>query len=151
MSKSIQSGVDAFDDPTPGFLARFFGLDFFATGANVGGLTQGSQRLAHLLRIVASIQAQALCVTGSMRLANGFGRWRNSGQGILHQLHVVPVKAPSSTRSTGMPHASVSKLRLTRPLARSVGLGSVISPRNGALCSEPSRDMQEKFSPINLS
>src|SRR5687767_4379570 len=41
--------------------------------------------------------------------------------------------APSSTRPMGMPWPSVNRLRLTPPLARSVGLGPVFFPPEGRL------------------
>ncbi len=48
VSKTVEPGVGAFHDPTPGFLARFFGLDFFATRPNVGRVAQGGEHFAHL-------------------------------------------------------------------------------------------------------
>ena len=50
--------------------------------------------------------------------------------------------APSMASATGMPFASVSRLRLTPPLARSVGLGPIFFPaqrgfRHGTIERQP--------------
>ena len=66
--------MGAFHDPTSGFLTGFFGLSFLASGPNVGRVAERSERFAHLFRVVARIQTQALLATGySMGVASGFG------------------------------------------------------------------------------
>ena len=45
--------------------------------------------------------------------------------------------APSTAKPTGMPWASVRRLRLTPPLPRSVGLGPVFPPAQGRLGHSP--------------
>ena len=73
--------MGAFHDPTSGFLTGFFGVSFLASGPNVGRVAERSERFAHLFRVVARVQTQALLATGysmgySMGVASGFGGGR---------------------------------------------------------------------------
>jgi len=45
VTEAVEPGVSQFHDPAPGFSARFFGLDFFPTGLDVGRVAQRGQRL----------------------------------------------------------------------------------------------------------
>ena len=75
--KAVEPGVGAFHDPTSGFLADFFGLNFLASGPNVGRVTERGERFAHLFGVIARVPAQALLATDcSMGVANGFGGGR---------------------------------------------------------------------------
>ena len=82
MPEAVEPGVGAFHDPTgaappSGFLADFFGLDFFGSGPNVGRVAECGERFAHLFGVVARVQTQALLATGySMGVASGFGGGR---------------------------------------------------------------------------
>ena len=77
MPEAVEPGVGAFHDPTSGFLAGFFGLDFFASGPNVGRVAERGERFAHLFGIVARVLAPALLATGCpMGVASGFGGGR---------------------------------------------------------------------------
>ena len=74
MPEAVQPAVDAFHDPTSGFLADFFGLNFLASGPNVGRIIERGEHFAHLFGVVARVPAQVLLATGcSMGVANGFG------------------------------------------------------------------------------
>lgn len=55
VAEAIEPRMRALDDPAPGFLARFFGLHFFAAGPNVGCVAQLGYHLAHLGVIVARV------------------------------------------------------------------------------------------------
>ena len=55
--EAVEPRVGPLHDPAPGFLTRFFGLDFFPAGSDVGRVAEGGQRFAHLLRGVARVQA----------------------------------------------------------------------------------------------
>ena len=75
--EAVEPGVGAFHDPTSGFLAGFFGLDFLASGPNVGRVAERGECFAHLFGVVARVQTQALLATGCpMGVARGFGGGR---------------------------------------------------------------------------
>jgi hypothetical protein len=59
--------------------------------------------------------------------------------------------APSTATPKGTPRPSVSKLRLTPCLARSVGFGPVSSPPKGALVIAPSSACQVHSMPFSSS
>ena len=69
--------MDAFHDPTPGFLTGFFGLNFLASGPNVSRVAERGERFALLFGILARAPTQALLATGCpMGVASGFGGGR---------------------------------------------------------------------------
>ena len=75
--EAVEPGVGAFHDPTSGFLAGFFGLDFLASGPNVGRVAERGECFAHLFGVVARVQTQTLLATGCpMGVARGFGGGR---------------------------------------------------------------------------
>ena len=60
--KAAEPGVGAFHDPTSGFLADFFGLNFLTSGPNVGRVAERGERFAHLFGVVARTHAQLACL-----------------------------------------------------------------------------------------
>ena len=75
--EAVESAVGAFYDPTSGFLVGFFGLDFLASGPDVGRVAERGERFAHLFGIVACVPTPALLATGCpMGVASGFGDGR---------------------------------------------------------------------------
>ena len=75
--KAAEPGVGAFHDPTSGFLAGFFGLNFLASGPNVGRVAERGEHFAHLFGVVARVPTPALLATGCpMGVASGFGGGR---------------------------------------------------------------------------
>lgn len=83
--EAVEPRVGTLDDPAAGFLARFFGLDFFPTRPNVDRVAQSGQRFAHLLRVVARVQAQALRpALRPVGPAGGLGNGRHAGQRASH-------------------------------------------------------------------
>ena len=75
--KAAELGAGAFHDPTSGFLAGFFGLNFLASGPNVGRVAERGERFAHLFGVVARVPTPALLATGCpMGVASGFGDGR---------------------------------------------------------------------------
>ena len=83
VAKPVEPGMGALHDPTgaapaAGFLARFFGLGFFAARPDVGRVAERRHHFPHLRVVVARVQAQALPGTaGQMGLPGGFsGGWQ---------------------------------------------------------------------------
>ena len=75
--EAAESTVGAFHDPTSGLLAGFFGLNFLASGPNVGRVAERGERFAHLFGIVACVPTQALLAIGCpVGVASGFGGGR---------------------------------------------------------------------------
>ena len=75
--EAVEPAVGAFHYPTSGFLAGFSGLDFLASGPNVGCIVERGERFAHLFGILARVSTQALLATGCpVGVANGFGGGR---------------------------------------------------------------------------
>ena len=60
MTKPVEPGMGALDHPAAGLLARFFGLDLFASRSDVGRVTEGGHHFPHLGVVVARIQAKPL-------------------------------------------------------------------------------------------
>src|SRR3954468_4643076 len=56
--------------------------------------------------------------------------------------------APATTTESGVPRASVSRLRLVPHLARSVGLGPVFSPTEGRLAHRPVQRQPRPVDPL---
>src|SRR5262249_39389790 len=69
----------------------------------------------------------------------GVGRGRSTGMlSNVSRTNFMSLRlAPSTARPTGTPEASTSTLRLTPPLARSVGFFPVFFPREGGLGHAP--------------
>jgi hypothetical protein len=63
VTEPIKPGVCPLNDPAVRFLPRFFGLYFFPPRADVGRVAQGRHNFAHLLVVIARVQAQALLAT----------------------------------------------------------------------------------------
>ena len=75
--KAAEPGVGAFHDPASGFLAGFFGLNFLASGLNVGRVAERGERFAHLYGVVARVPTQALLASGCpVDVPSGFGDGR---------------------------------------------------------------------------
>ncbi len=75
VAEAVEPGVGPLDHPAAGFLARFFGLDFFAPRADVGRVAVGGDDFPYLGEVVARVQAQVLFRAGRpVRVAGGFGR-----------------------------------------------------------------------------
>ena len=138
-------------EPAPGLLARSFSLDFFAAGPNVGRVAVSGNDFAHLGVVVAGVQAQMLVVLrGPVGGAGSSRRRRQTAQRAIGQFYVVSVCSVQH-------HADRDAPRLGQQAARDAALAAVrgvgpgfFSP-SGALCSEPSRDIQAKCSPIRSS
>jgi hypothetical protein len=137
--KAVEPGVGPFHNPAPGFLARFFGLDFFPTRANVGRVAQVGQQFAHLFRGVAGIQAQPLLpAIRPVGLSGRFGQGWHARQGALHQLHVVAVGPVKH-----QPHRDAPGLRQQTALDAAFGAVRGVGPgfffRPAALCAASRR------------
>ena len=131
---AVQPAVSAFHDPAARFEPSFpfDGLSLFAATPDVSGEAELVQRAAHFSEVVALVQAQTLGM-----------RWARAGRGTGRRSTVARTSfmswrlAPSTASPTGIPWASVNRLRLTPRLPRSVGLGPVFSPAQGRLGHGP--------------
>ena len=137
--KAIEPGVGPLHDPASGFLAGFFSLDFFPTGADVGRVAQVGQQFAHLFRSVACIQAQPLLpASRPVGLSGRFGLGRHARQGARYQLHVVAVGPVKD-----QPHRDAPGLRqqaaLDAAFAAVRGVGPGFFSRPAALCAASRR------------
>lgn len=134
-AEAIQPGVGAFDDPAAGaetglVLDR---LRFFAATADVGGEAELVEQLAHLVVVVAAVEAQTLR-RGKRRLGP---LDRNRLERRACQLEVVAVRARGADPDRDA--LALGEERSFRPFfALSVGFGPVSSPPNGAFPSAPS-------------
>ena len=134
-AEAVEPGVGAFDDPAagPGAGLAFECLCFLAAADDVGGEAELVEEFAYLAVVVAFVEADPLrllrCRCGPLdrdRLERGAG-----------QLEVVAVRAGRADPDRDA--LALGKEAPFRPfLARSVGLGPVSSPPNGAFPSAPS-------------
>ena len=107
-------------------------------GTKVAASAAGDQTcdMARLEKLLARTEDAGRCTgTPSTVARTSFMSWR---------------WAPSTANPTGIPWASVNRLRLTPDLPRSVGLGPV-SPPKGALVMAPSMLSQLQSRPFNSS
>ena len=120
--------VRAFHHPTPGFETGlpFDGLCLFTAAADVGGEAELIHGAAHLGVVVTFIQDNPWG-------CSGLGAGRDTGRlsTVTRTSFMSWRLAPSTARPTGTPWASVSRLRLTPRLPRSVGLAPVFFPTQG--------------------
>jgi len=85
MTEAVKPGVGAFDDLTARLLAGFFGLAFFPTGPNMGGVAACGEGCAHRFRVVTRVQAQALLTAPyPVGLAGRLRRRWQADQGAIH-------------------------------------------------------------------
>jgi hypothetical protein len=130
--KTIHPTVGTLHDPAPGFESRCVldRLGFFAPRPDVRGESEFLDDLPHLIVVVAFIQTQSLRLFRSRLGPLDLERLQSAPD----QLHVVAV-GPLDHHGQRQPRASVSRLRLTPCLPRSVGFGPVFLSQPGALWS----------------
>jgi hypothetical protein len=134
-AEAIQPGVGALDDPAAGAEAglAFDRVCLFASAADVGGECELRAEVAHLVVVVAAVEAESLRRLGCRRRPLDRDRLDRGAA----ELEVVQVRACRSDpdRDT-LALGEEAPLRPFLPL--SVGLGPVNSPPKGALPSAPS-------------
>ena len=134
-TEAIQPGVRALDDPAARSEAGL-ALErprFLAAAANVRGEAELFEQLAHLVVVVAAVEAEPLRLLGC-RLGP-LDRDRLDRRAC--QLEVVAVRARRADPDRDA--LALGEQRSFRPfLALSVGFGPVSSPPSGALPSAPS-------------
>lgn len=87
-AESVQPAVCSLNHPAPGAVALFTNVALrFATAAQVSGKAQARHQLAHLVKVIALVQAQTLGIL-RRRL---WALHHQSIEGLLCQFHVVPV------------------------------------------------------------
>lgn len=92
VAKAVEPRVRALHYPAAGFLARFLRFLFFSARTDVGRIAPFGHEFAHLLIIVAGVQAQMGLLAGRpMGLLGRFGRRRQARQRTLGQLHIMPI------------------------------------------------------------
>src|SRR5215831_9872968 len=133
-SEAVHPGVRPLHHPTPGLLPRllFHRLCFLTTRANMRGEPKCLQNIAHLLIVVAFVEAHAL------RLCCRW-LWALDDQAIerrSHQFHVVPVGA-RHRQSNGDAMAVSQQTALDPAFGAIGGVGAGFFPRQGAPCSWP--------------
>jgi hypothetical protein len=147
-AEAVEPGVGAFDDPAAGAEAglAFNRLCFVAAAADVRGEAELRRELAHLVVVVAAIEAEP--VRPLPGRAGALDRDRlERGAG---ELEVVQVRA--RWRDPERDALALGEERSFRPfLALSVGFGPVSSPPRGALPSAPSIASHSHSIPIRLS
>lgn len=134
-AEAVEPGVGALDDPAAGAVAglAFEGFGFFAAANDVCGEAELAGEFAHLVVVVAAVEAEPLRLLG--RRLGPLDRDRLDRR--TRQLEVVAVRArrPDPDRDA----LALGEEAPFRPfLARSVGFGPVRSPPSGALPSAPS-------------
>lgn len=128
VAEVVEPGVGALDHPAARPLPGFFGLYLFPARPDVGRVALGGDDFPYLGLVVARVQAPVLLVARRpLGVAGRFSRWRQARQRAFRQLSIIPV-GPLQHQPNGRPCASVSSLRLTPPLPRSVGLAPVFFP-----------------------
>ena len=132
--EAVHPTVSPFHHPAPGFEAGFLfdGLSLFAPAPDVGREAKLFQGPAHLVIVIALVQAQTL---GALRTGLRARCGRLSS--VARTSFISWRLAPSTASPAGMPWASVNRLRLTPLLPRSVGLGPVFSPAQGGFGHGP--------------
>ena len=153
VAEAVEPGVGALYDPAPGFLAGFFGLDFFASGPDVGGIPKLGHYLAHLSIIVARVQAQVLLVARRpVGIAGSFGRRGQATQSAFRQFHVVPVRPRQHQPYRDAPCFG-QEAAFDAAFAAVRGVGTRFFPRPTALCAAsrrgPSRRSSSRLSRHN--
>ena len=143
----VQPTVSAFHHPAPSLEAGFLldGLRLFTPTADVGGEAELVQGAAHLGEVVAFIQAQTLGCSGV-----GAGRDTGRLSTVARTSFISWRLAPSTARPTGIPWASVNRLRLTPRLPRSVGLAPVFSPTQGSFGHGPIHTQPTPVQPLQF-
>jgi hypothetical protein len=134
-TEAVEPGVGALNDPAPGSMADLAGecLDLLAARAQVQREAELGGQLAHLIVVIALIEAEAL----RMRLGRRRSRDDDAFQRGPRQLVIVAVGARDADAYGDA--GSVGEERAFRPLwARSVGFGPVAAPPRGALVMAPS-------------
>src|ERR687891_479410 len=116
--------------PLPSLL--FQGLRLLTPGPNVRREAELHQGFPYFLIVIAFVQTQALGL-----LLRGSGRLTTILAMVARTSFMSCWLAPSTTRPRGTPWPSVSRLRLTPPLPRSVGLGPVFFPPEGGFGHRP--------------
>ena len=147
MLVAVEPGASALHDPTAGALPSLLGLLFFALPPGVGRVAAGGDGFAHLVVVIARVQAQVLvgpsgfpCLPGGLH-----DRWL-ARQRALHHLHVVsigPVQHQSDGDALGLGLQAVLDSALS-PVSR-------VAPPSGALCCEPSSEVHSKSNPTTSS
>ncbi len=136
--EAVQPTVGAFHHPAPGFepSLSFDGLRLLAPTADVGGEAELVHDAAHLLKVVALVQAQPQGRILRMGLVRTGCRSRH-GQAVHrgpHQFHVVavgPVHRQAHRNALGFSQQAA----LDAPLASVGGVGAGFSPRPRAIWS----------------
>ena len=134
-AEAVEPGVGAFDDPAAGSVAglAFERLRFLASADDVGGEAELGGELAHLVVVVAAVEAEPLRpLAGRLRPLD-----RDRLDRRTRQLEVVAVRTRRADPDRDA--LALGEEAPFRPfLALSVGLGPVSSPPSGAFPSAPS-------------
>ena len=147
-AEAVEPGVGAFDDPAAGAKAGLAPerLRLFAAAADVGGEAELGAELAHLVIVVAFVEAE------SLRLLRGRGRPldRDRLDRCAAEFEVVQVRA--RWRDPERDALALGEERSFRPfLALSVGFGPVFSLPIGSLPIAPSIANHSHSIPRSLS
>ena len=146
--EAVQPTTSVFHHPASGFEPSllFDGLCLFTSTAYVGGEAEVVQGAAHLIEVVAFIQAQTL----GMIWAGCRSGYRQAVQRRPYQLHVVAVGAihcQPHWNTLGFGQQAAFDALLT-PIR---GVGTGFPPAQGGLGMAPSRLSQLQSSPFNSS
>ena len=147
--ESVQPTVSAFHHPAPGFESGlpFDGLSLFASTADVGGETELVHDAAHLVKVVAFIQAHTLGLVWT-------GRRSRHGQAVHrgpHQFHVMTVgPVHRQTHRNALGFGQQATLDPAFAAVSGVGAG-FFPPPKGDLVMAPSILSQLQSSPFSSS
>jgi hypothetical protein len=147
-TEAVQPGVGALDDPAAGTEARLAldRLRLVAAAADVRGERELRREFAHLVVVVAAVEAQSLRPLPCRLRALDRDRLDRGAA----ELEVVQVRA--RRRDPERDALTLGEERSFRPFfALSVGFGPVSSPPSGALPSAPSIANHSHSIPTRLS
>lgn len=135
VAEAVEPRVGALYDPAPGFLTRLLRLCLLPSGPDVGCVAQFGYYFAHLVVVVARVQAQVLVVARRpLRVASGFGCREQATQRALGQLHVMPVCPLHYQPYRDAPRLG-QEAALDAAFAAVRGVGARFFPHPAALCA----------------
>ena len=121
-------------------------LSFFAARTNMGGIGKFLDQSSYLTRIISLIQTHPL----RLLLCWLWASYRDTLKRRLDHFAVMSIRPGNRHTPTGIPLASVNRLRLTPFWARSVGFGPVFSPAQRSLCHGPIHRLPRPINPLQL-
>lgn len=131
---AVEPGVGAFDDPAAGALPGLPGFCFFAPAPDMGRVAVGRDDFAHLLAIIARVQAQVLLGPGRRPRGSGLLHGgRLAHQCAFHQFHIVPV-GPVKHQADGNALGLGLQAALGPALGPVGGVGAGFFPPRAAPC-----------------